>query len=137
MSQGNEPFVPREDRPDVSLKPETPITQLTVRDLSALIHSGLTFKGLKREIDIKYFKHEKHEKFEKYEIKELKFEKNEKIELEPKGFEPGDIPKGFEPGERPAPDPRIDQLIQSVSRLTSTVEEINKRLDTLENRKRG
>ena len=149
MSEGKEPFVSGEDRPDVNLQPDMPITELRVRDLSSRLQSGLVLKKREFKDIIKDFKFEKFEKYEKLEIKEFKFEKwekiekfekNEKLEWEPiaKGREPG--PKGFEPGPEPGPivDPRIDQLIQMVSGLTSTVEGLAKRIETLErNRREG
>lgn len=153
MSEGKEPFIGGEDRPDVELKPDQPISELRVRDLSALLQQSILIKKrefkdfIKDHIKDKYEKFEKPEikewkelkleKFEKPEIKELKFEKNEKLELEPipKRFEPG--PKLSEPGPEPGPfvDPRIDQLIQSVSKLTSSVEELVRRVETLEKRR--
>jgi hypothetical protein len=135
MSESKEPFVPREDRPDVSLNPDTPISELRVRDLTAILHSGLVLKKREFKDFIKDFKIEKFEikelKFEKYEKFE-KFEKNEKIEFEaiPKLTDPG--PKGFEPGPEPGPiaDPRIDRLIEMVSGLTSKFEDLPKRIES-------
>jgi hypothetical protein len=138
MAEDKEPFVGSDDRPDVELKPDMPVSEMRVRDLSALLHRSVAIKKREFKESIKEFKHEKIEikewkefKFEKYE-KHEKFEKNEKIELEP-------IPKGFEPGPGPwpgpGPDPRIDQLIQTVSKLTSVMEDVTRRLDALEKRK--
>lgn len=136
MTEGKEPFVPREDRPSVNLNPDMPITEMRVRDLSDLLNSGIVLK--KREFkelikDIKYEKLEiKELKLEKNELKELKlekFEKNEKIELEP-------IPKGREPFPDPGPiaDPRIDRLIEMMSGMTQSLESLAKRVEALEKR---
>lgn len=138
MAEDKEPFVGSADRPDVELKPDMPVSEMRVRDLSALLHQSVALKKREFKELIKDFKNEKIEikewkefKFEKFE-KHEKFEKNEKIELEP-------IPKGFEPGPwpgpGPGPDPRIDQLIQTVSKLTSVMEDVTRRLDALEKRK--
>ncbi len=149
MAEGKEPFIGGEDRPDVELKPDMPVTELRVRDLSALLQQSIVLKkrefkdfikDVKNEkIEIKDWKEWKFEKFEKNEIKEFKFEKfekNEKIELEPipKQFEPG--PKLAEPGPGAGPiqDPRIDRLIDMVSKLSSSVEDLAARVGKLEQR---
>lgn len=139
MAEGKEPFIGGEDRPDVELKPDMPITELRVRDLSALLHQSIVIK--KREFK-DFIKDHKFEKLEIKEWKELKewkfekFEKNEKIELEPipKQFEPG--PKLAEPGPGAGPiqDPRIDRLIDMVSKLSSSVEDLAARVGKLEQR---
>jgi hypothetical protein len=144
MAEGKEPFVGNEDRPDVELKPDMPVTEMRVRDLSALLQQSIVLKKREFKDFIKDIKNEKIEikdwKEWKFEIKEFKFEKfekNEKIELEPgpKGFEPG--PKLSDPGPGPGPieDPRIDRLIDMVSKLSSTVENLAGRVEKLEQRK--
>ena len=40
QNQGKEPFVGQQDRPDVKLNPDDPITNLRVRDLAALLGGG-------------------------------------------------------------------------------------------------
>jgi len=40
QNQGKEPFVGQQDRPDVRLNPDDPITNLRVRDLAALLGGG-------------------------------------------------------------------------------------------------
>lgn len=145
----NEPFMSSEDRPEVNLpKPETPISELRVRDLSALISDAILKKSIVKELkDHKYEKFEKHEKFEKPEFKEYKDHKHEKFEkpevkewkdaYEPKRvFEPGPDPKL---GREPGPDwgrleDLINPVIKELSDLRSELERVSERLNKLENR---
>lgn len=126
-----EPFIGSSDRADVGLKPEAPITQLTVRDLSALLTEVIKIKKL----EIKDHKHEKFEIKElKHEIKDHKFEKfekNEKLEIEvdQKRF-PDNIPDPREIFE----DPRFKQLIASVSQLAEGVKALTEKVAKLESK---
>lgn len=158
-----EPFVPQEDRPNVELpKPDQPLTELRVRDLSALLGNALAikpwFKDLKdhkfekfEKPEFKEWKDHKHEKFEKPEHKEFKDHKHEKFEKpeikdgkhekfeiqEPKQFSPEPGP-GKGAGLEPGPDPTlrwqevINQVIQSVSDLKASVDKLNERVAALE-----
>ena len=163
-----EPFVPQEDRPNVELpKPDQPLSELRVRDLSALLGNALAikpwFKDLKdhkfekfekpefkewkdhkhekfEKPEHKEFKDHKHEKFEKPEIKDGKFEKFEIQEPKQLSLEPGPGKgAGFEPG----PDPTqrfeevINQVIQSVSELKASVDKLGERVSALEKGRRG
>lgn len=136
-----EPFIGATDRADVGLKPDAPITQLTVRDLSSLLKDVITIK----KSEIKDFKDHKFEikehKHEKFEIKELKheikdhkfekFEKNEKLEIEvDQKRAPDNIPDPRDIFE----DPRFKQLIASVSQLADSVKTLNERIVRLENK---
>src|SRR3989442_15846975 len=89
MAEKKEPFISQEDRPEVKIDPDRPVSELRVRDLEAILVSGALkkFKDLKFEKEeIKDLKFEKIEhkegKIEKYEKLE-KYEKHEKFELEP------------------------------------------------------
>jgi hypothetical protein len=138
MDEQKQAFVPPEDRPEVKLDPNAPISELRVRDLSAILGQAVL-----KKFDIKEpFKEFKDHKLEKFEIKEFKFEKIEKFEkLEhekwwpDKHFEP---PKFNEGG--PVIDPTIGdtlgKLVQSVSGLTAQVDAIGKRVEALEKRSR-
>jgi hypothetical protein len=149
-----QPFVAQADRPDVRLKSDTPLNELTVRDLATILgqvgQTGKDFwdgkawqkddfdgtnkpwKEGKEEIkdgkDIKDGKEikdkEKREKPEKSEIKELKAEK-----LESDGV--------FEPVARPGPDPRLDQVIQALSGLSARVAQLANQVDELKKASKG
>jgi hypothetical protein len=145
MDEPKQAFVPPEDRPEVKLDPNAPISELRVRDLSAILGQAV-FK----KFDIKEpFKEFKDHKLEKFEIKEFKFEKIEKFEklehekwwpdkfIEPpnKFFEPPKLADGG-----PVIDPTIGdtlgKLVESVSGLTAQVDAIGKRVEALEKRSR-
>ncbi|MFN0111292.1 MAG: hypothetical protein ACKVZH_20710 [Blastocatellia bacterium] len=131
-----EPFIGATDRADVGLKPDVPITQLTVRDLSLLLSEVIKVKKLEikdHKLEIKEHKHEKFEIKElKHEIKDHKFEKfekNEKLEIEvDQKRVPDNIPDPREIFE----DPRFKQLIASVSQLADSVKTLNERIVRLE-----
>jgi hypothetical protein len=134
MANEKEPFVSKGDRPEVNIKPDQRIAELSVRDLGALLgeHATLILKRWKEfkqekwehpKIEkIEKWEHpkwEKIEKFEKYEkIEQIKREKNEKIEIDIY-----QIPQ-FEPRPDPTgpigPDP-IQQLVATVSKLGERV----------------
>jgi hypothetical protein len=147
---GKEPFVPKEDRPEVRIKPDSPIGELRVRDLAAILGAVIGGGGGKTPFEVgktdlkdffdkdfpevakDFLKEVKSEKFEKPEIKEVKeikdkpekFEKREKLEKpENKELKFEKFEHGEVPvaTERPGPDPRIDQLIAAVSGLTRHV----------------
>lgn len=105
-----QPFVPKEDRPEVRINLDTPLNELRVRELSAilgfLVGKNPNFEVGKTsvkdffdkdfpELAKDWLKEVKPEKFEKPEIKELKsekneskFEKNEKLEKNEKFEKP-------------------------------------------------
>ena len=125
-----EAFIGESERPDVKLDPDAPLTELRVRDLSAILNIAKTARAeLKNPNWEKYIKVEKFEKFEKIEKLE-KFEKIEDIkwvwEPPPKFREP---PYDFE-------DPRIlegiNQVVQSVSQLQAQVQDLAGRVGKLE-----
>jgi len=93
----NQPFVAGEDRPRVQLHPDTPISELTVRDLSDLLGGATDLKKIERKELIKEdLKQEKIEKFEHKEKPE-KFEHKEK----PEKFEHKEKPEKIEHKEKP------------------------------------
>jgi hypothetical protein len=147
-----EPFVSKEDRPEVQLSPDTPIGDLRVRDLVTILGAGSTKSPFESKTSLKDFfdknwpevvkdfvKELKTEKVEKSEIKEFKGEKHEKIEKREK-FEKPEIKElknekiENEAGvstELPSPDPRIEQLIQAVSGLTKQVSQLANQVEEL------
>ena len=129
--QGNEeqkqPYVSQDDRPEVKLKPDTPVSELRVRDLVHILGVSLAKSGLskseadnpatslwhplwkaglsKSEADgpplgVKYFK---EVKYEKWEIDERHY----------------DWPKVF-----PEPDPRVEHVIRALTGLTAQVNQL-------------
>jgi hypothetical protein len=140
-------FIPEGERPEVRIDPEMSLTDLKVRDLSAIL-GQIDFKSIRKEIKIeKLEKPEKFEKIEKWERIEKpdKFEKFEKIE-KPEKFEKierievvkrePEIPKPGDPViDDPFRDPRvfegINQLVESISQLTGQVQDLANRVTKL------
>lgn len=131
------PFVSGSDRPEVRLKSDTRLSDLTVRDLATVLGQLGTrkdfwdgkdwqkddFDGPKPWKEDKEWK-EKEKEFkewkekewkEKREIKEVKHEKLEKLEkLETDGV--------FE--KNPIDDPRIEQVIRAVAGISAKVDQL-------------
>jgi hypothetical protein len=95
--ESKEPFVPKEDRPEVKITLDTPLSELRVRELSAILgrvigggknpnfEVGKTpikdfFDAPEFEVPKDHVKDAKGEKLEKNELKELKGDKFEKLE---------------------------------------------------------
>jgi hypothetical protein len=144
-----EPFVSQADRPDVRLKSDTPVSELTVRDLATLLgqlgpsrkdfwdgkdwakddfdgpvikwKDDKEFKDKEKE---KPEKLEKREKLEKPEVKEVKVEKVE-------------VDGVYEPQFPPGPDPRLDQVIQALSGLTARVAQLADQVEELKKSREG
>jgi len=163
-SSEKEPFVAAEDRPQVQISLDTPLTELSVRDLSAILgfvggknpnfEVGKTSlkdffdkdfpeiaKDWLKEIKIeKAEKPEKPEKFEKNEKleKDEKHEKNEKFEKrELKDIKLEKIENDGVFEERipgPGPDPRIEQIIGAVAGLTKQVSQLADQVKELRER---
>jgi hypothetical protein len=157
-SESKQPFVSQADRPEVKLKPDTPIGELRVRDLAAIL-GAMAAKHPNFEVgktSLKDFfdkpfpeeakdfiKELKSEKLEKPEIKEFKGEKHEKLEKREKLEKPeikelkSEKLEGegvLDPGRPPGPDPRIEQLIQAVSGLTRQVSLLANQVEELRSR---
>ncbi|HET6975261.1 MAG TPA: hypothetical protein VFI24_02985 [Pyrinomonadaceae bacterium] len=148
--ESKQPFVSPEDRPEVRINLDTPLSELRVRELSAILGSligknpfevGKTpikdffdkpfpettkdfVKESKPEIFDKAAKFEKPVKFEKGEIKEIKAEKVE-------------VDGVFDPGTPVGPDPRLDQLIQTVTGLTKQVGQLANQVEELRKKVKG
>ena len=146
-------FVSEEDRPELRLKSDTPLTELRVRDLAVLLGqvSGtrkdfwdgkdwqkddfdgpIVVKDWKEDKEFKEYKEikeqkekdkEKEKDKDKREIKELKLEK-----LESDGQ--------FEVGIR-RPDPRLDQVIQALTGLTDRVAQLADQVEELKKSRGG
>jgi hypothetical protein len=166
MAEEKEPFVASADRPNVNLNPDTPISELHVRDLQALLQSSghikttmekLAFleKQIKNEMKLekleypekygypeKHFKNEmKLEKLEypeKHFKNELKLEKLEHKELKFELPEKSPAPEGQPFAEQQVPGPTgIDQLIQTISKLTEQVGQLSRDVDLLKQQSTG
>jgi hypothetical protein len=164
-SDPKEPFVPSEDRPEVKISLDTPLTELSVRDLSAILgfmtsktpfEVGKTplkdffdkdfpevAKDWNKEIKTeKLEKPEKPEKFEKNEKLEKpdkleKHEKQEKREVKEIKIEKLEVDGlATEPGPFPGPDPRIEQIIEAVGGLTRQVGQLADQVRELQKRER-
>ena len=111
QSQSKEPFVGEGDRPQVRLDPDMPISELRVRDLTAILGRIIPkrWKG-----ELKEFK----------EHKEVKLEKNEKLEFEKLDKHPGfeNVPD-FGDLFDPRPDP-FRQVVEVVTGLNQRVEQL-------------
>lgn len=137
-----ETFVDQGDRPDPAIDPDRPVSELRVRDLSAIIGQAVIkkweikepFKEKFEKIEKiekpekleKFEKLEKHEKFEKLEKfeKPEKFEKNEKWEVDPVKR----VGDQFE-----LPDPRIiEQIVSTLSDLGTRVSRLADQVAALE-----
>jgi hypothetical protein len=161
--QPKEPFVSREDRPAVRISLDTPLGELRVRELSAILNfmanKNANFEVGKTPLkdffdkdfpevakdwvkEIKIEKIEKPEKPEKLEKNE-KFEKNEKLEKhekfeKPEKFEKLESGEGVvNPGPIPGPDPRIEQIIQAVSGLAKQVAQLANQVEELRKKASG
>jgi hypothetical protein len=148
-----QPFVSQADRPEVRIKSDTPLSELRVRDLASLLAqvggTGKDFfdgkdwikddfdgerpkwkdkeKEKEKEKPEKWEKHEKFEKQEKFEKPEAKEAKAEKIETD--GV--------FEPRFLQVPDPRLDQVIEALSGLTSRVAQLANQVEELRKAGKG
>lgn len=124
---GKKPFVSQADRPEVRLKSDTPLSDLTVRDLATILGQLGTGKDFRDGKDWqkddfdgqnKPWKEGKELKDgkEKSEIKELKAEK-----LELDGV--------FDPYSQP--DPRIEQVIRALSGMSAKVDQLADQIEAL------
>ena len=154
--ESKEPFVPKEDRPEVKITMDTPLSELRVRDLSSIVGgSGLSknpFEAGKTSLkdffdkefpevaknDLKDIKSDKFEKNELKEVKHDKIEKNEKREIkerikEIKAEKVEVDAVAVDPSRIPIPDPgpRFEQLIETVANLTKQVSQLSNQIEEL------
>ena len=154
-----QPFVSQADRPEVRLDLDMPINDLRVRDLAAILglltgkspfEVGKTSlkdffdkdfpevaKDYVKELKIEKIekpekpeKFEKNEKFEKHE-KHEKIEKQEKPEIKELKLEKIENDGVFEPVGRPGPDPRLEQVIQTLAGLAKQVDVLANQIEEL------
>lgn len=133
---GKQPFVQKEDRPELTLKSTATLGSLTVRELTTILgqfgtrkdfwdgkdwqkddfDGGIKWKDTKEFKETKEFKDKDKESKEKREIKELKAEKIE-------------VDGVFEPVEQV--DPRMDQVIRALSGITAKVAQLADQIEAL------
>jgi hypothetical protein len=153
-SGAKEPFVSKQDRPDVKISLDTPITELRVRDLAGILGLGRgkdpNFENKEPikdffdkdfpEVAKDWLKEVKFEKVEKPEKPE-KFEKNEKLEKiekreksEIKDFKNEKLERDpiFEPNFPQGPDPTLQQVIQTIAGLTRQVSQLANQVQELQ-----
>ena len=155
-AESKKPFVSKEDRPEVKISLDTPLSELRVRELGTILgfmagknpnfEVGKTslkdffdkdfpevakdwLKEIKTEKIEKPEKLEKNEKFEKNEKleKREKFEKIEKVEIQETAFDPSII----------GPDPRMEQVVQAVAGLTKMVSQLANQVEELRKKVSG
>ena len=140
---GKKPFVSQADRPEVRLKSDTPIRDLTVRDLATILGQLGTGKDFwdgkdwqKDDFDgpnkpwkeDKEFKDGKEVKDKDKEIKEFKDGK-EKREIKELKAEKLEIDGVFDP--RSQPDPRIEHVIRALSGMSAKVDQLADQIEAL------
>jgi hypothetical protein len=105
--QPKQPFIPPADRPAVGVNPDTPLSELRVRDLAAILGPA-PVKPVLPEILVSPT------------TTVGKGAAQWKAEIE--ALLQGAV--AFPPGGPPGPDPRISQAIEAVVTLTTTVERL-------------
>lgn len=154
-NQSKEPFIKKDDRPEVKISLDTPLSELRVRELSAIL-GFMTGKNPNFEVGktslkdffdkpfpetvkdwVKEIKSDKLEKVEKVEKNEKheKYEKHEKPERKELKLEKIEHDGVFDPGIHIGPDPRLEQVIEAVTGLTKQVSVLTNQLEEI--RKKG
>ena len=148
-NQGNQPFVGQEDRPEVKIQMDTPLSELTVRDLQSIVGGGIVKIKSDKELVkeklevIEGKQHIKIEKFEhKNEIKEFKFEKFEKIEKFEHKHEKFEIAEKLVPEQvvdptqlgGPVEQGGLNQVIQQVGNLANQMERLSNQIEEIQKR---
>ena len=138
------PFVSKADRPEVRLKSDTPLSDLTVRDLVTILGQLGTGKDFwdgkdwqKDDFDgqnkpWKEGKEGKEVKDKDKETKEFKDgkEKRETKELKAEKLELDGV---FDPNS--TADPRIEQVIRALSGMSAKVDQLADQIEALKKRK--
>ena len=139
------PFVAQEDRPDVRINLDTPISELRVRELAAILRLGTRkdfWDGkdwLKDDFDggIKWWdkdkdkEKEKEKEKDKDKEKEKDKEKREKPEIKEIKAEKLENDNVFDPVLPPGPDPRLEQVMRAVAGLTQRVSQLADQIEAL------
>jgi hypothetical protein len=121
-AEGDQPkqaFIPQGDRPEVGIDPDTPLSELRVRDLAALLgplQAKSPFEVGKTPI--KDFFDKPFPEVVKDYLKEIK---PEKLELD----------GGLSPANTVGPDPGLEQVIEAVAALTNQVGQLANQVEEL------
>ena len=140
--KSKKPFVSQADRPEVRLKSDTPLSDLTVRDLVTILGRLGTgkdfvdgkdwqkddFDGEVKWKDTKEFKDGKDVKDKDKEIEEGK-EGKEKREIKELKVEKIELDGVFE--TQPQVDPRIEQVIRALSGMSAKVDQLADQIEAL------
>jgi hypothetical protein len=146
-----QPFVAQADRPEVGLKSDTPLSELRVRDLFAILGQvGGTGKDfwdgkswqkddfdggvIKSKDGKEYSKDNKDGKDGKEgkDGKDIKDHRKEKHEIKELKLEKLESDGVFEPNlPGPGPDPRLEQVIQALSGLSARVAHLANQVEEL------
>ncbi len=141
--RGKKPFISQADRPEVRLKSDTPLSDLTVRDLATILGQLGTGKDFwdgkdwqKDDFDGqnkpwkegKEFKDGKEVKDKDKETKEFKDGK-EKREVKELKAEKLELDGVFDPLTQA--DPRIEQVIRALSGLSAKVDQLADQIEAL------
>lgn len=140
---GKKPFVSQADRPEVRLKSDTPLSDLTVRDLATILGQLGTGKDFRDGKDWqkddfdgqnkpwkegKELKDGKEVKDKDKETKEFKDGK-EKREIKELKAEKLELDSVFDPYSQP--DPRIEQVIRALSGMSAKVDQLADQIEAL------
>jgi hypothetical protein len=136
------PFVSEEDRPELRIKLDTPISELRVRELAAILRLGTRkdfWDGkdwIKDDFDggIKWWDKEKDKEKEKEKEKVEKYEKPEIKEVKPEKLESDGV---FDPRLSPSHDPGFNQVIRSLAGLTERVSQLADQVEQLKKERKG
>jgi hypothetical protein len=141
---GKKPFVSKADRPEVRLRSDTPLSDLTVRDLVTILGQLGTGKDFwdgkdwqKDDFDgqnkpWKEGKEGKEVKDKDKETKEFKDGK-EKREIKEVKAEKLELDGVFDPNS--TADPRIEQVIRALSGMSAKVDLLADQIEALKKRK--
>jgi hypothetical protein len=136
------PFISQADRPEVRIKSDTPVSNLTVRDIVTILGQLGTrkdfwdgkdwqkddFDGPIKWKDVKESKEFKDGKEVKEKEKEFK-EGKEKREIKELKAEKLELDGVFDPLSQP--DPRMEQVIRAVSGLSAKVDQLADQIEAL------
>ena len=143
---GKKPFISQAERPEVRLKSDTPLSDLTVRDLATILGQLGTRKDFwdgkdwqKDDFDgpvikwkdVKEFKEGKEKEKDK-ETKEFKDGK-EKREIKELKAEKLEVDGVFE--QPSLPDPRIEQVIRALTGISAKVDQLADQVEALKKSK--
>jgi hypothetical protein len=144
--RGKKPFISQADRPEVRLKSDTPLSNLTVRELATILGQFGTrkdfwdgkswqkddFDGEIKWKDDKESKETKDVKDKDKETKEFKDKDGkDKHEIKDLKAEKSELDGGGVFETRLQQDPRIDQVIRALSGMSAKVDQLADQIEAL------